>query len=54
MPNMESVTQNYNPNLLSKGTTLVAVRSWSCCQKSECLLDNECLSESLILKAAAS
>ena len=54
MPNMESVIQNDNPNLLSKHTTLVAGRSCSSHKKSECLLDNECLSESLTLKAAAS
>ena len=53
MPNMKSVIQNYSPNLLLKHTIPVAVHSCSCCRKSECLLDNECLSESLILKATA-
>ena len=54
MPNMESVIQNYSPNLLSKYTTPVAIHSCSCRRKSECLIDNECLSGNFILKAAAS
>ena len=54
MPNMKSVMQNYNANLLLKQTTPVAVHLWRYCKKSECLLDNECLSESLIFKTAAS
>ena len=54
MSNMKSVIQNYKPNFLSKHTTPVAVHSISYCKKSECLLDNECLSESLILRQAAS
>ena len=47
--------KNYNPNLLSKHLPPphVAVCSSSYCKKSEYPLDNECLSESLILKAAA-
>ena len=53
MPNMKSVIQN-NTNLLSKHTTLVAAHSCSCCQKSVCPLNNECLSESLVFKAAVS
>ena len=54
MPNMKIVIQNCKPNLLSKYTTPVAVCSCSYHKKSECLLDNECLSDSLILKTAAS
>ena len=54
MPNIKSVIQNCNLNLLSKYTTPVAVCSCSYRKNSECLLDNECLSESLILKTAAS
>ena len=54
MPNMKIVIQNYNPNLLSKHTTAVAVHSCSYRKKSECLLDKKCLSESLILRGAAS
>ena len=53
MPNMKSVIQN-NTNLLSKHTTLVAAHSCSCFQKSVCPLNNECLSESLVFKAAVS
>ena len=53
MPNMKSVTQNSNPNLLAKHSTPVVAHSFSCRKKSECLLDNECLSETLILKAGA-
>ena len=51
---MKSVIQNHNTNLLSKQTTPVAARSCSCRQKSECPLNNECLSESLVYKAAVS
>ena len=40
MPNMKSVIQNHNANLLSKYTTPVAARSCSCHQKSEYLLNN--------------
>ena len=54
MPNMESVIQNHNANLLSKQTTPVVARSCSCRQKSECPLNNECLSESLVYKAVVS
>ena len=54
MTNIKNAIQNYNPNLLSKHITPAAVCSCSCHKKSECLLDNECLSESLILKAATS
>ena len=54
MPNMKSVIQNYNANLLSNHTTPVVARSCSCNQKSECLLNNECLSESLVYKTAVS
>ena len=54
MPNMTSVIQNHNANLLSKHTTAVAARSCRCHQKSECLLNNKCLSESLVYKAAVS
>ena len=38
MSNMKSVTQNYNPNLLSEHTTPVAVHFWSYCKKSEVVL----------------
>ena len=41
MPNMKSVIQNHNNNLLSKQTTPVAGRSCSCRQKSECPLNND-------------
>ena len=51
---MKSVIQNYNANLLSKQTTPVAACSCSCHQKLECQLNNECLSESLVYKAAVS
>ena len=54
MPNIKSVIQNCNLNLLSKYTTPVAVCSCSYHKNSECLLDNECLSEGFILKTAAS
>ena len=49
---MKSVIQNHNANLLSNHTTPVTARSCSCRRKSECLLNNECLSESLVYKAA--
>ena len=52
MPNMKSIIQNDNANLLSKHTTPVIARSCSCRQKSECPLNNKCLSESLVYKAA--
>ena len=52
MPNMKSVNQNHNAYSLSKHTTSVAARSCSCRQKSECPLNNECLSECLVYKAA--
>ena len=54
MPNLKSVIQNRNASLLSKHTTPVAVRSCSCSQKSECLLNNKCLSEGLVYKSAVS
>ena len=54
MANMKSVIQNHNANLLSNHTTPVATSSYSCRKKSECLLNKECLSESLVYKAAAS
>ena len=38
--------------MLSKYTTPVAAHSYSSCQKSECLLNNKCLSERLVYKAA--
>ena len=50
MPNMKSVIQNHNPNLLSKHTSPVAECSCSCRQKSECPLNNKCLSKSLAIK----
>ena len=53
MPNMKSVIQNLNPNLLSKLTTPVAAHC-NCQQKSECPLNNKCLSESIVYKAAVS
>ena len=54
MPNMKSVIQNHNTNLQSKQTTPVAASSCSCRQKSECPLNNECLSENFVCKAAFS
>ena len=54
MPNMKSVIQNLNANLLSKLTTPVAAHSWNCQQKSECPLNNKCFSESIVYKAAVS
>ena len=55
MPNMKSVIQNHNVNiLLSKQTTPVAAGSCSCSQKLECSLNNECLFESLVYKATVS
>ena len=54
MPNLKSVIQNRNVSLLSKHTTPVAVCSCSCSQKSECLLNNKCLSEGLVYKSAVS
>ena len=54
MPNMKSVIQNHNANLLWKHTTPVAARLSSCRQKSECPLNNKCLSESLVYEAAVS
>ena len=54
MFNMKSVIQNHNANMLSNHTTPVAAGSCSCRQKSEYPLKNECLSESLAYKAAAS
>ena len=53
MPNMKSVIENHNTNLLSNHTT-VAARSCICRQKSECSLNNKCLSESLAYKATVS
>ena len=38
MPNMKSVTQSYNPNLLSEHTTPVALCLWSYYKKSEVVL----------------
>ena len=54
MLNMESVTQNQKANLLSNHTTPVRERSCSSRQKSECPLNNECLSESLVYIAVVS
>ena len=54
MPNLKSTIQNHNANLLSKNSTPVAASSCSCRQKSECPLNNKCLSESLVYKAAVS
>ena len=54
MLNMESVAQNQNANLLSNHTTPVRERSCSSRQKSECPLNNECLSESLVYIAVVS
>ena len=51
IPNLKSVIQNRNVSLLSKHTTPVAVRSCSCSQKSECLLNNKCLSEVLSISS---
>ena len=53
-PNMKSVIQNHNANLLSKHTTPVAARLGICCQKSECPLNDKCLSKSFVYKAAVS
>ena len=52
MPNMKSVIQNHNANLLSNHTTPVAASSCSCRQKLECPFNIDCLSESLVYKAA--
>ena len=54
MPNMKSVIQNHNANLLLKYSTPVAACSCSCHQKSESPLNNKCLSESLAYKAVVS
>ena len=54
LPNMKCVIQNYNANLLWKDTTPVAGPICSCRQKSEWQLNNKCLSESLVYKAAVS
>ena len=54
MPNMKSVIQNHNANLISKQTTPVAAGLCSCHQELECSLSNECLSEILVYKAAVS
>lgn len=51
---MKSVNQKHNDNLLSNYTTPIAARSCSCRKKSECLLNNECLSESLVYKVSFS
>ena len=51
---MKSVIQNHNANLLSKHNNPVTARSCSCRQKSECLLNNKCLSQSLVYKSAVS
>ena len=51
---MKSANQNHYGNLLSNNTTPIAARSCSCRQKSECLLNNECLSESLVYKVSCS
>ena len=53
-PNIKSVIQNHNVNLLSNYTISVATRSCSCLQISECLLNNECLSESVLYIAVVS
>ena len=54
MPNVKSVIQNHNTNLLSNHTTTVAAHLCNCHQKLECLLHNKCLSESLVYKATVS
>ena len=54
MSNRKSVIQNHNANLLSNHITTVVARSCSCREKLECPLNNECLSESLVDKAAVS
>ena len=54
MPNMKTVVQNHNANSLSNHTTPVGARSCCCRQKSEYPLNNECLSVSLVYKAAVS
>ena len=54
MLNIKSVIENHNANLQSKHITHVAARSCSCLQKSECPLNNECLSGSLIYKETVS
>ena len=52
-----------NMKMLSKTITLICYQatpptvaecSWSCCQKLECMLNNECLSGNLVYKAAVS
>ena len=54
MSTIKSFIQNHTTNLLSNQTTPVVARSCSCRQKSECPLNNECLSQSLVYKAAVS
>ena len=51
---MKSVIQNHNANLPSKHNNPVTARSCSCRQKSECPLNNKCLSQSLVYKAEVS
>ena len=53
MANMKSVIQNHNINLPSNHTIPVVACSCSCCQKSECLLNNK-LSKSLVYKETVS
>ena len=54
MSTIKSFIQNHTTNLLSNHTTPVVARSCRCRQKSECPLNNECLSQSLVYKAAVS
>ena len=54
MPNMKSVIQNHNANLLSKNTIPAAACSCSCRQKPEWPLNKKCLSKSLVYKLAVS
>ena len=52
--NIKSVIKNHNANLLSNYTIPVPTCSCSCLHKSECLLNNECLSESVLYIAVIS
>ena len=51
MPNMASVIQNHNTNLL-KDPTSTDTKESSCHQKPECPLDKKCLSGYLVYNAS--
>ena len=50
MPNMASVIRNHNTSLL-KEPTPTNIKECSCRQKTECLLDKNCLSGYLVFNA---